>query len=102
MAQVWCFLENVRSPTDPRSGCYSDVTWSERDGRFWSSKACFQAGNIFTRTLDIFTLGPGPGYRGRRYCPHRPPVFPAPAPADHAPSPALLPAQPHSKSNHLR
>ena len=40
--KVWCFLENIRDPLEPQSSCYSDVTWSERDGRFWSSKACYQ------------------------------------------------------------
>ena len=40
--KVWCFLENVRDPLNPQSGCYSDVTWSEKDGRFWSSIACFE------------------------------------------------------------
>ena len=37
---VWCFLENVRDPSDSKSGCYSDTRWSSRDGRFWSSEAC--------------------------------------------------------------
>ena len=37
---VWCFLENVRDPSDSQSGCYSDTRWSSRDGRFWSSEAC--------------------------------------------------------------
>ena len=37
---VWCFLENVRDHSNPRSGCFSDTTWSSRDGRFWSSEAC--------------------------------------------------------------
>ena len=44
--KVWCFLENVRDPSDSKSGCYPDVTWSERDGRFWSSLACFQSPDI--------------------------------------------------------
>ena len=43
--KVWCFLENIRDPLEPQSGCYSDVTWSERDGRFWSAKACFEVFN---------------------------------------------------------
>ncbi len=38
--KVWCFLENIRDPADPKSGCYPDTTWSHRDGRFWSSDAC--------------------------------------------------------------
>ena len=25
---VWCFLENVRDPSNPASGCYVDTTWS--------------------------------------------------------------------------
>lgn len=37
---VFCFLENVRDPTEPKSGCYDDTTWSAKDGRFWSSDAC--------------------------------------------------------------
>jgi len=44
--KVWCFLENIRDPLEPKSGCYSDTRWSERDGRFWSSLACFQAPDI--------------------------------------------------------
>ena len=31
--KVWCFLENIRDPGQPRQGCYSDTQWSERDGR---------------------------------------------------------------------
>jgi len=46
--KVWCFLENIRDPLDPYSGCYSDTKWSERDGRFWSSLACTQAPDIET------------------------------------------------------
>lgn len=38
---VWCFLENVRDAGNPKSGCFSDTTWSSKDGRFWSSQACF-------------------------------------------------------------
>ena len=37
---VWCFLENVRDPSNFKSGCYSDTTWSAKDGRFWSARAC--------------------------------------------------------------
>ena len=37
---VWCFLENVRDPANPKSGCYSDTRWSAKDGRFWSARAC--------------------------------------------------------------
>ena len=37
---VWCFLENVRDPSNPKSGCYSDTRWSAKDGRFWSARAC--------------------------------------------------------------
>jgi hypothetical protein len=37
---VWCFLENIRDPANPASGCYPDTTWSPRDGRFWSAEAC--------------------------------------------------------------
>merc|ERR1712106_1252133 len=44
--KVWCFLENIRNPLEPKSGCYSDTRWSERDARFWSSLACFQAPDI--------------------------------------------------------
>jgi len=44
--KVWCFLENIRNPAEPKSGCYSDVIWSERDGRYWSSLACFHSPDI--------------------------------------------------------
>eukprot|EP00090_Calanus_glacialis_P046480 TRINITY_DN9154_c0_g1_i1.p1 TRINITY_DN9154_c0_g1~~TRINITY_DN9154_c0_g1_i1.p1 ORF type:complete len:403 (-),score=92.87 TRINITY_DN9154_c0_g1_i1:93-1301(-) len=44
--KVWCFLENIRDPRTPKSGCYPDVTWSERDGRYWSSMACFESPDI--------------------------------------------------------
>jgi hypothetical protein len=44
--KVWCFLENIRDPQDARSGCYSDTTWSSRDGRYWSALACTQAPDI--------------------------------------------------------
>ena len=37
---VWCFLENIRDPSNPSSGCYADTTWSPKDGRFWSAEAC--------------------------------------------------------------
>jgi len=37
---VWCFLENIRDPGNPISGCYPDTTWSPKDGRFWSAEAC--------------------------------------------------------------
>ena len=37
---VWCFLENVRDPANPESGCYKDTRWSAKDGRFWSARAC--------------------------------------------------------------
>lgn len=46
LEKVWCFLENVRDPTNPESGCYPDVKWSERDGRYWSSLACFESPDI--------------------------------------------------------
>ena len=39
-------MENIRDPLNPSSGCYSDTKWSERDARFWSSLACFQAPDI--------------------------------------------------------
>ena len=39
-SNAWCFLENVRDPGDPRSGCFTDVKWSSKDGRFWSGLAC--------------------------------------------------------------
>jgi hypothetical protein len=44
--KVWCFLENIRDPLESKSGCYSDTIWSEREGRFWYSLACFQAPDI--------------------------------------------------------
>jgi len=46
--KVWCFLENIRDPLDPHSGCYSDTRWSERDARFWSALACTQSPDIET------------------------------------------------------
>ena len=46
LEKVWCFLENVRDPVNPESGCYPDVKWSERDGRYWSSLACFESPDI--------------------------------------------------------
>ena len=46
LEKVWCFLENIRDPTNPQSGCYQDVKWSHRDGRFWSSLACFESPDI--------------------------------------------------------
>jgi len=48
--KVWCFLENIRDPRDPQSGCYSDTQWSERDGRYWSALACSQAPDIHSNT----------------------------------------------------
>ena len=39
-------MENIRDPRQPESGCYRDVKWSERDGRFWSSLACFESPDI--------------------------------------------------------
>jgi len=47
--KVWCFLENIRDPATPESGCYSDTTWSERDGRYWSSLACREDPDIGRR-----------------------------------------------------
>lgn len=44
--KVFCFLENIRDPLDPFSGCYSDTKWSSRDGRFWSSLACTLAPDV--------------------------------------------------------
>ena len=32
--QAFCFLENVRDPLNPKSGCYSDTQWSEKDARW--------------------------------------------------------------------
>ena len=46
LERVWCFLENIRDPSQPETGCYRDVKWSERDGRFWSSLACFESPDI--------------------------------------------------------
>jgi len=36
----YCFLENIQDPANPTSNCYDDASWSEADGRFWSSAAC--------------------------------------------------------------
>ena len=46
LEKVWCFLDNIRDPANPQSGCYKDVKWSHRDGRFWSSLACFESPDI--------------------------------------------------------
>jgi len=51
--KVWCFLENVRDPQDPKSGCYSDTTWSKLDGRFWSSQACDGLPPIETEPIEV-------------------------------------------------
>ena len=51
LSKVWCFLENVRDPLNPQSGCYSDITWSEKDGRFWSSIACYEVKRIITKKI---------------------------------------------------
>ena len=68
--KVWGFLENIRDPLDPSSGCYDDVQWSDRDGRFWSSAACFQVmGQVFVENNR--SLFPGSGYRGRGCGHHR-------------------------------
>ena len=39
-------MENIRDPRTPKSGCYDDVRWSEKDGRYWSSLACFESPDI--------------------------------------------------------
>jgi len=44
--QAFCFLENVRDPLNPKSGCYSDTQWSEKDARFWSFLACTDSPDI--------------------------------------------------------
>ena len=51
--KVWCFLENVRDPRNPGSGCYTDIRWSEKDGRFWSSKACFEVQQKIEQQLKL-------------------------------------------------
>merc|ERR1719391_1611229 len=43
---AFCFLENVRDPLNPKSGCYSDTQWSEKDARFWSHLACTDSPDI--------------------------------------------------------
>ncbi|CAB4054633.1 unnamed protein product [Lepeophtheirus salmonis] len=58
---VWCFLENIRDPNDPTSGCYEDTTWSPSDGRFWSAKACGgipEIGNDLSTDKSKLPLGP--------------------------------------------
>ena len=58
--KVWCFLENIRDPLDPSAGCYSDVRWSDKDGRFWSSAACFQVTQLTcSRRQYLLLAGPG-------------------------------------------
>jgi len=59
--KVWCFLENIRDPGLPQSGCYSDVQWSERDGRYWSSLACTQSPNV--ESGESRPRSKSPGYR---------------------------------------
>jgi len=53
--EVWCFLENIRSPEEPRSGCYSDIQWSAKDGRFWSSLACIKDPDVEEGDLSTFS-----------------------------------------------
>jgi len=50
--KVWCFLENIRDPQNPKSGCYSDTTWSAKDGRYWSALACTQDPDV-NSDLDL-------------------------------------------------
>ena len=67
LSKVWCFLENVRDPLNPQSGCYSDVTWSEKDGRFWSSIACYEVKKIITKKITSTFVLSGSWYRRRCY-----------------------------------
>jgi len=70
--KVWCFLENIRDPLDPHSGCYSDTKWSERDGRFWSSLACTQAPDIETPV----NRRPGEIIKPKNFPDHKPAIPP--------------------------
>jgi len=81
--KVWCFLENIRDPSTPQSGCYDDVTWSERDGRYWSSLACFESPDIEGGVKT------SPGLP-------RPNGLPKPS---RLPKPSGLPKPPNRKSN---
>ena len=36
----WCFLENVKSASNPAKGCFKDARYSKRWGRFYSAYAC--------------------------------------------------------------
>lgn len=56
---VWCFLENVRDHSNPQSGCFSDTTWSSRDGRFWSSEACEGLPPISDEGIDELPVSSG-------------------------------------------
>ena len=67
--KVWCFLENIRDPLNPSSGCYSDTKWSERDARFWSSLACFQSPDIEGREKSSIN---NRGFSNRIDKPYRP------------------------------
>ena len=64
LSKVWCFLENVRDPLNPQSGCYSDVTWSEKDGRFWSSIACYEVKRILTKKITSTFFCQAPDIEG--------------------------------------
>jgi len=41
-AQGWCFLENIKNPSNGTQNCFEDVKWSVVDGRFWSNLACIE------------------------------------------------------------
>jgi len=36
----WCFLEDVSNPNNPSENCFEDASWSQTNGRFFSSYAC--------------------------------------------------------------
>jgi len=45
----YCFLDNIQDPSNPSRNCFSDVSYSPADGRFYSFQACrdeFESGRI--------------------------------------------------------
>ena len=76
--KVWCFLQNIPDPLESKFGCYSDTKRSERDSRFWSSLACFQAPDIEGGNYPAVHPGsvniPKFSSQGRNQSPRKPPT----------------------------
>jgi len=87
--KVWCFLENIRDPEDPKSGCYSDTTWSAKDGRYWSSLACTQDPDV-NSSQDFPTQAP-PTFRPFQRQENIPQVRSRPNPGPTRPPPTRRP-----------